>query len=200
MVRQYLDSDHFWRTRHFAPISGYRRNTDSRIPTYSMCLTLSYYSDAEWSRKWANIGNTAGGKRLKPVARLPVLGLERHIVEWLNIIGHSRNGVRPSTWFPGANKASLHEPGSLTHPDYRPLSCKALAVASRPILPSNDQLHSAPAAERRQHSRLSMLGRVVRIDALGDIGLCQVQNVSDGGMMIDTSIEPFSGRSSASCL
>lgn len=61
-------------------------------------------------------------------------------------------------------------------------------LASRTILPTNDQLHGEPNEERRLHHRLRMLERVVRIDALGDSGLGRVQNVSNGGLMIDSRI------------
>lgn len=45
-----------------------------------------------------------------------------------------------------------------------------------------------PVGERRLKPRFRMFGRVARIDALGDSGLCHVENISDFGMMVDTSI------------
>lgn len=39
-----------------------------------------------------------------------------------------------------------------------------------------------------RHRRFETLGRVARLDALGDVGLCRVMNMSNGGMMIETII------------
>lgn len=42
---------------------------------------------------------------------------------------------------------------------------------------------------RRSHRRVSAWGRIARLEAVGDTGLCRVHNLSDGGMLLETAIE-----------
>lgn len=60
-------------------------------------------------------------------------------------------------------------------------------LASR-LAAYGDELPRQADLERRQYSRHRMLDRVASIETFGDSRLCHLQNVSDGGMMIDTLI------------
>lgn len=63
---------------------------------------------------------------------------------------------------------------------------RVLTAMQRPPATAAD---IAPGADRRRrHPRFRTLGHVGRLDAFGDCGLCRVQDLSDGGLMIETRI------------
>lgn len=48
-------------------------------------------------------------------------------------------------------------------------------------------------ADRRESPRFKTLARAARLVAFGDTGLCRVQDLSNGGAQVETSIETFWG-------
>jgi len=68
---------------------------------------------------------------------------------------------------------------------------------SNQLAPIDDATASADAqsapAERRRSPRLRTVYRVARVAARGDQGLARIQNISDEGLMISTSMELFRG-------
>ena len=51
-----------------------------------------------------------------------------------------------------------------------------------------------PQSDRREHSRIRAIGRIGRLEAAGDRGLCRVHDLSDGGMKIETSLDMSPGE------
>jgi hypothetical protein len=63
---------------------------------------------------------------------------------------------------------------------------------------ANAMMRSASAcaelSERRRHRRLTVAGCAARLDAPADSGLCNVLNLSDGGILLETPIDLACGN------
>ena len=51
-----------------------------------------------------------------------------------------------------------------------------------------------PRVDRRDHLRIRAIGRVGRIETGSDGGLCRIHDLSDGGMMIETTLDMQCGE------
>lgn len=60
---------------------------------------------------------------------------------------------------------------------------------------SNENVRPSAQHDQRAHPRVRAIGRTGRVDTIGDRGLCRIQNLSHGGMMIETSMEMQRGDS-----
>jgi len=70
-----------------------------------------------------------------------------------------------------------------------PANPEAPSGLARIDLPAPRHPVTGPRSDRREHPRIRAMGRIGCVETAGDRGLCRVHDLSDGGMMIETSLE-----------